>query len=50
VLLKKRWVVERMFGWLMGSRRLVRAYEVLPQISETLIYLAMIRLVLSRLA
>jgi transposase len=23
VLLKKRWVVERTFGWLMGSRRLV---------------------------
>ena len=27
VLLKKRWVVERTFGWLMGSRRLVRDYE-----------------------
>jgi len=23
VLLKKRWVVERTFGWLMGCRRLV---------------------------
>ncbi len=44
VLLKKRWVVERTFGWLMGSRRLVRDYEGLPQTSETFIYLAMIRI------
>lgn len=50
VLLKKRWVVERTFGWLMGSRRLVRDYELLPQTSETLIYLAMIRIMLRRLA
>jgi len=28
------------FGWLMGSRRLVRDYELLPQTSETFIYLA----------
>jgi len=40
---QKRWVVERTFGWLMGSRRLVRDYELLPQTSE-FIYLAMIRL------
>lgn len=50
VLLKKRWVVERTFGGLMGSRRLVRDYELLPQTSETLIYLAMIRLIVRRLA
>ena len=50
VLLKKRWVVERTFGWLMGSRRLVRDYELLPQTSETLIYLAMIRIMVRRLA
>jgi putative transposase len=50
VLLKKRWVVERTFGWLMESRRLVRDYELLPQTSETLIYLAMIRLMVRRLA
>ena len=36
VLLKKRWVVERTFGWLMGCRRLVRDYERLPETSETL--------------
>jgi transposase len=50
VLLKKRWVVERTFAWLMGSRRLVRDYELLPQTSESLIYIAMIRLMLRRLA
>ena len=27
VLLKKRWVVERTFGWLMGCRRLVRDFQ-----------------------
>jgi len=50
VLLKKRWVVERTFGWLMGCRRLVRDYELLPESSETLIYLAMIRIMVRRLA
>lgn len=50
VLLKKRWVVERTFGWLMGCRKLVRDYELLPETSETLIYLAMIRIMVRRLA
>lgn len=49
-LLKKRWVVERTYGWLMGSRRLVRDYELLPETSETFIYLAMIRIMVRRLA
>ena len=49
VLLKKRWVVERTFGWLMGCRRLVRDYELLPETSETFIYLAMIRIMIRRL-
>ncbi len=49
VVLKKRWVVERTFGWLMGCRRLVRDYERLPESSEALIYLAMIRIMLRRL-
>jgi len=42
-------VVERTFGWLMGCRRLVRDYELLPQTSETFIYLAMIRVMVRRL-
>jgi transposase len=50
VLLKKRWVVERTFGWLMNCRRLVRDYERLPETSETFIYLAMIRIMVRRLA
>jgi transposase len=50
VLLKKRWVVERTYGWLMGCRRLVRDYELLPFTSETFIYLAMIRIMVRRLA
>jgi len=31
------------FGWFRGCHRRVRDYELLPEISETLIYLAMIR-------
>jgi putative transposase len=50
VLLPKRWVVERTLGWLMHCRRLVRDYEVLPETSETFIYLAMIRIMVRRLA
>jgi transposase len=50
VLLKKRWVVERTFAWMMDTRRLVRDYERIPETSETFIYLAMIRLMVRRLA
>lgn len=50
VLLKKRWVVSALTRKLMGCRRLVRDYELLPETSETFIYLAMIRLMVRRLA
>ena len=50
VLLPKRWVVERTFGWLMNHRRLVRDYELLPESAEAMIYIAMIRNMLRRLA
>ena len=50
VLLKKRWVVERTFGWMMSCRRLVRDYELLPETSKTWIYIAMIRIMVRRLA
>ena len=50
VLLPKRWVVERTFGWLMNHRRLVRDYELLPESAEAIIYIAMIRNMLRRLA
>ena len=49
-LLPKRWVVERTWGWLNWSRRLSKDYEVLPETSETFIYIAMIRIMLRRLA
>ena len=50
VLLPKRWVVERTFGWLNWSRRLSKDYEILPETSETFIYIAMIRILVRRLA
>jgi putative transposase len=49
-LVKKRWVVEGTFGWLMACRRVLRDYELLPETSETLIYLAMSRIMVRRLA
>ena len=50
VLLPKRWVVERTFGWLNWCRRLSKDYERLPATSETFIYIAMIRIMVRRLA
>jgi putative transposase len=50
VVLKKRWVVERTFGWLNWSRRLSKDYERLPASSEAMIYISMIRLMVRRLA
>lgn len=47
--LPKRWVVERTFAWLGNFRRLAKDVEFLPQISETMIYLAMIALMLKQL-
>jgi transposase len=45
----KRWVVERTFGWLLHERRLSKDYEQWPESSESMIYLANIRLILRRL-
>ena len=50
VHLPKRWVVERTFGWLNWCRRLSKDYERLPETSETFIYIAMIRIMIRRLA
>jgi putative transposase len=49
-VLPHRWIVERTLGWLMRNRRLSKDYERKVQTSETFIEVAMIRLILRRLA
>jgi putative transposase len=48
--LPKRWIVERTFAWLGRYRRLSKDYEYLPQTSEPMIRVAMIHLMVRRLA
>lgn len=50
VLLPRRWVVERTFGWLNHSRRLSKSYERLTRTDESWVYIAMTRIMLERLA
>jgi putative transposase len=49
-VLPRRWVVERTFAWLSQVRRLSKDYERLPETAEAMIYGAMSRLMLRRLA
>lgn len=49
-VVKKRWVVERTFGWFLGHRRNSKDYEVLPRNSEAMIHITMIAILLRRLA
>lgn len=49
VLVKKRWIVERTLAWISRCRRLAKDYEYLPESSETMVYVAMIHLMLRRL-
>ena len=49
-VLPHRWIVERTFAWLSTWRRLSKDYEVLPSSEEAWIYLAMIRIMVRRLA
>jgi putative transposase len=50
VVLPKRWIVERTLAWLSRYRRLSKDYEETSQSSETWVRLAMIHLMLRRLA
>ena len=49
-VLKWRWIVERTFAWLSTWRRRAFDYEVLPSSEEAWISIAMIRVMLRRLA
>jgi len=49
-VLPRRWVVERTFGWFGRYRRLSKDDEEVPQSRESMIYIAMIHLMVRRLA
>jgi putative transposase len=49
-VLPRRWVVERTFSWIDKNRRMSKDYERLPESSEAFVYLAMVRLMVRRLA
>ncbi len=49
VVLPKRWIVERTFGWFSRYRRLSKDYETLCESSEAMIHLAMINIMLHKL-
>ena len=49
VVLPKRWVVERTFAWLNNHRRLSKDNERFTKTNETMIQIAMMRLMLRRL-
>ena len=50
VVLPKRWIVERTLAWVSRNRRLARDYERHARKAEAFVRLAMIRLMLRRLA
>src|SRR5262249_9719875 len=49
-VIRRRWVVERTFGWLMRWRRLVRDYERRTHNHEAMVYWATIFIMTRRLA
>ncbi len=50
IVLPRRWVVERTFAWILRNRRMSKDYEFLAETTEALVYVAMIRLMVRRLA
>jgi transposase len=50
VVLPKRWIVERTFGWLGRCRRLAKDFENLTRSHLAFVQLAMIRLMMRRIA
>ena len=49
VVLPRRWVVERSFGWLLRYRRLVRDYERRPEHHEAMVWWATVTIMTRRL-
>ena len=49
IVLPRRWVIERSFGWLVKQRRLTRDHEKNPRHHEAFIYLAFIGIMTQRL-
>jgi len=39
-VIRRRWVIERTFAWIVKNRRFVRDYEQLTSVAETLITIA----------
>jgi putative transposase len=50
VLQAKRWIVERTFGWLNRSRRLAKSFERTPESDAAFVQVAMIQLMIKRIA
>ncbi len=49
-VLRKRWIVERTLSWIRRNRRLARDVEHLARTAEALVKIAMIKIMLRRLA
>ena len=50
ILESRRWIVERTFAWFNNFRRLSKDYELITKNSTSMLYLAMTRLMLKRMA
>ena len=48
-VLPRRWVVERTFAWILNARRLSMDYEKTRKNSQSMVYLAMVPLMIRRL-